>query len=364
MRWPTCCSGRSDAEPTTAAAETEPAQGTEETDPAENGGDATMDEMPGEGVTVRIGRATWDTGWFQAEIFASLLSELGYETEAIDPLDNPIFYQSAAQGDIDMWANGWFPLHNTYLEDAAVADNVELVGYEVKAGAIQGYLIDKKTADEHGITNLGDLQDPEIAALFDGDGNGLADLFGCDPGWGCELVINHQIEAYELTDTVEHIQGSYNAIMGDVVARFQRGEPVLFYTWTPNWTVGMMIPGQDVVWLEVPFPSLPEDQMANADATIVEGVEGCAGDADPCEMGWEPNDIRVVANKAFLDANPSAHALFEQVEIPLVDILVQNAKMFEGEDNDEDIQRHAEEWIEENRDQVDMWLDAARGASS
>jgi glycine betaine/proline transport system substrate-binding protein len=31
-----------------------------------------------------------------------------------------------------------------------------------------------------------------------------------------------------------------------------------------------------------------------------------------------------------------------------------------GENSEEDIRRHAEEWIESNRDQVDQWLAAAR----
>jgi len=42
--------------------------------------------------------------------------------------------------------------------------------------------------------------------------------------------------------------------MVDTLAKFERGEPVLYYTWTPNWTVGALVPGEDVVWLEAPRP--------------------------------------------------------------------------------------------------------------
>jgi glycine betaine/proline transport system substrate-binding protein len=38
--------------------------------------------------------------------------------------------------------------------------------------------------------------------------------------------------------------------------------------------------------------------------------------------------------------------------------------MVEGEDSDEDIQRHADEWLEENSDQVESWLEEARNAGS
>ena len=37
--------------------------------------------------------------------------------------------------------------------------------------------------------------------------------------------------------------------------------------------------------------------------------------------------------------------------------------MNEGEDSSEDIQRHAEAWIENNRDMVDGWLETAREAA-
>jgi glycine betaine/proline transport system substrate-binding protein len=37
--------------------------------------------------------------------------------------------------------------------------------------------------------------------------------------------------------------------MADAVARFKEGK-LFFYTWTPNWTVGLLKPGKDVVWLK------------------------------------------------------------------------------------------------------------------
>jgi glycine betaine/proline transport system substrate-binding protein len=320
---------------------------------------ALMAAEPGEGIAVKPARATWDTGWFQTAVYTKLLEELGYDVQDVTTLDNPIFYQSVAQGDVDFWVNGWFPLHNAY-EDAYGA-GAELVGYVAKGGALQGYLIDRKTHEEHGVDNLGDLKDPDTAALFDADGDGLADLVACPPGWGCELVIEHQMDAYGLRDTVNAIKASYSASMADAMARYQQGEPILFYTWTPNWTVGMLKPGEDVVWIEVPFPSLPEAQKQFEDQTTVEGVVGCVD--DPCEMGWPANDIRPVVNSAFLAENPAAAMLFEVASIPLADIFAQNAKMFQGEDSEEDILRHADEWIAAHRDQVDAWLEEARGAA-
>ncbi len=310
--------------------------------------------LPGEGITVKQGRPTWDTEWFQAALFKKLLEELGYTVEGPDTLDNPAFFLSAARGDVHFWASGWFPLHNTFIEDEKVAGKAVPIGMQAPGGGLQGYLIDKKTAEAHGITNLGDLADPAKAKLFDNDGDGKADLMGCNPGWGCELVINHHLEAYELADTVTHVQGEYSALIADTYARLQREEAVLFYTWTPNWTVGLMVPGVDLVWIETPFYTSRDDQEFDDSDGTMSGVVGCVD--DPCDLGWPPNDIQVVANVEFLEANPAAKALFEQVSFNLLDIFAQNALMYDGEDSEADIERHAEEWIATNRDMVDQWL--------
>lgn len=336
------------------------------------GGDDTTSEdgdTTGGGAsgTVRLARATWNTGFFTAEIYSILLSELGYSVEDVEPLANDAFYISAARGDVDMWVNGWFPIHNTYLEDPKVQGKVELVGNVVKAGAIQGYLMDTKTSQEHQITNIEDLKNPEIAALFDSDGNGKANLIGCPEGWGCAKTINHQLEAYELGDTVEHVQGEYALLMGEVVSRYQRGEPILFYTWTPNWTVHKLKPGEDVVWLEVPFPSLTEDQKAfEADEFItIPDVEGCATGQSTCKMGWPYGDIRPVVNTEFINNNPQVRALLEQASVPFEDITAQNARMEDNDEkSDEDVKMHAQEWVDQHREQVDAWLEQARSAGS
>ena len=138
------------------------------------------------------------------------------------------------------------------------------------------------------------------------------------------------------------------------ISRFESGAPIFFYTWTPNWTVGALIPGQDVVWIEVPYPSLPDGQSQLEANTTLEQLEGCV--SAPCQLGFPPNDIRSVANGAFLEVNPAVGSLLEAVSIPLSDITAQNALLLAGEDDQDDIARHASEWIAAHQDKVDRWL--------
>lgn len=314
---------------------------------------------------VTIARANWDSGYMQAAVYAQLIEELGYEVS--DPADNTRdpngFYPALASGQFDLWANGWFPLHDIYLEGELVTGQsvdlpIEAVGTQVSSGALQGYMIDKATSDASSITSMSSLADSAVAAMFDVNGNGKADLFGCNEGWACKTVIDAHIAEFSWGGNVEQRSGDYSQLIGeDVKKRLDAGQPVLFYAWTPNWTYTAMPPGQDVVWLQ---SDAMEDDMGT---DVVPGLDGCAGGADPCKLGWPVNSIRAVANSDFLDDNAKIKSLLEQVKIPLEDIAAQNAQQAAAmEYSEEQIRADAAKWIADNRSTVDGWLNAANSA--
>lgn len=317
-------------------------------------------DQPGKGVTVRPGRATWNTGFFQEALVRQGLEELGYTVKKPKDLANPIFYQSLALGDLDYWANGWFPTHNAQLPKNFF-EKADSYGYVVKAGALQGYLVSKKAAEQFNIQSLDDFKRPEVKAAFDQNGDGKADLVACPAGWGCEKTISHHFEVYGLAEHINPIKAAYAASMAQTLAANQAGKPVFFYTWAPNWTVFKLKPGQDVVWINVPEIKPSESQQDSAERMTVAGVEGAV--SDPVKLGFVVSDIRIVANKKFAENNPAARAFFEAFSLPLADINEQNTRMQQGEDSKKDIARHVEEWIAANRPTWNGWLEAARKAA-
>ena len=60
------------------------------------------------------------------------------------------------------------------------------------------------------------------------------------------------MDAYGLRDTVTHDSGDWVPIHADAVARYRAGERILYYTYTPLWLNRLLVPGEDVEWLEVP----------------------------------------------------------------------------------------------------------------
>jgi glycine betaine/proline transport system substrate-binding protein len=196
---------------------------------------------------------------------------------------------------------------------------------------------------------------------FDRNGDGKADLTACPPGWGCEKVITHHMKVYDLHDYINPIKASYEAGMADALGVFEEGGPVFFYTWAPNWTIFKLKPGEDVMWINVPEIIPAEPQMPGKDRMTVSGIKGAV--SDPVKLGFVVSDIRVVANKAFVEENPAAKKLFEVFKLPLEDINRQNTLMNEGENKQKDIDRHVDEWIKNNQATWDGWLDAARKAA-
>ena len=316
-------------------------------------GNGDTEGGPGAGITITSAHGNLLEERFQTEIVNAGLDRLGYDTPAPKELEYPAMFAAVGNGDLDYMAVNWERLHSEFYENSGGDEKLTKLGV-VAPNLLQGYQIDKATADGKSITNLEQLKDPEIAKLFDTDGNGKANLTGCNPGWGCELVIEHHLDTYGLRDTVEHDQGQYSALIADTMTRYKEGKPVLFYTWTPYWVGGVLKPGQDTIWLDVPYTSLPEAQgeVSEAETTADNGKN----------LGFVLDKMVVTANQEFVNANPAAAKLFELVEISIDDINAQNQLIQEGEDTPEDIERHVNEWISNNQALFDGWIEQAMEA--
>ncbi|MGK0249290.1 MAG: glycine betaine/proline transport system substrate-binding protein [Oleispira sp.] len=306
-------------------------------------------EKPGKGIKVQALHSPISEEAFQTIVLNEALSELGYDVQGIKEVDYSAAYTAIANGDATYLAVNWFPLHNAMYANAG-GDKVFYRGGSYIKGAVQGYLIDKKTADKYSINNIAQLKDPKVAKLFDTDNDGKADLTGCQAGWGCEGVIEHQLDTFKLRDRITHKQGQYAAIIADTIVRYNEGQSIFYYTWTPYWVSGKLVPGKDVVWLEVPFSSNPN----GTDTSLANGKN----------YGFNINSQRIVANKEFAAKNPSAAKLFEVAMLPINDVSAENMLIADGEDSQQQIRQHALNWIKTNQATFDGWLNAARAAAN
>ncbi len=334
--------------------------------------DASANPTPGAGVSVNIGRANWSTGYFQAAVFKALLEELGYSVS--DPGANEQgpteAYRSMADGTIEFWTNSWLPNHQVYIDEefgdgSTVSEHVTSLGNLLPAAGLEGIVVTRSVAEENGITSLDQINsDPALVELFDADGNGQADVYGCPDDWGCFKILNELIE-FNGWANIEQITDDYDAMVDQTVTQVDGGTPVLQYTWSPSGYLTRLRPGDNVVWLSIGGQEMMLDGSITPEYDFRDGEPpnlGAACTGDPCWLGWPAADIKVTARNDFLEANPSARVLFEQVQLKVLDVALANVKYDTGEQASEDLARHAQDWITENRPTVDQWLAEARAA--
>ena len=334
--------------------------------------------LPGEGVSVTMAQAAWPTAYFQAQVYEQLLEELGYDVSEPSEtvLDPSVAYLAMAQGDVDFWANSWYPGHDPWWapelpDGSVVGDHLTKAGAVFRGGGLQGLVITRSVADEYGITHLDQLNDdPAIRALFDSDGDGVAEFYGCPENWLCSAMMRSMI-AFNGWQHLEQRTAGYDAMFAEAVQKADAGEPMAIYTWTPSEYITQLRPGDNVYWLAM------ENVLDDSNPLGLQGgenfdqrypiqpdipVEHCPARADAgiCQLGWVHADIQVTANTAWLEANPAARKLFEVVKLPVVDasLATEMAGSFTGER----MGQLAADWIAENRATVDGWIAAALSA--
>ena len=350
-------------------------------------GTDTTSALPGEGVSVNMARADWQSGYFQAQVYKQMLEELGYDVS--EPSETELgpsgAYLAMAWGDVDFWANSWYPGHDSWwaleLPDGSmVGDHLTKVGAVFPGGGLQGLLITKSVADEHGITHLDQLNDdPDIRALFDSDGDGLAEFYGCQENWTCDDMMQSMI-AFNGWEYLEQTIAGYDAMFAAAVAKVVLGEPMVIYTWTPSQYIAQLRPGDNVYWLAM------ENVLDDSNPLGLEGGEQFdqrywSGTTDPveldipaeqcparasadfCQIGWVPADIQVTANTAWLEAHPAAAELLRQAKLSVIDVSLANVAIQSGKDTEAQIAQLAANWIADNRAAVDEWIAAAIAAA-
>jgi glycine betaine/proline transport system substrate-binding protein len=333
---------------------------------------------PGQGITVTMGRAPDTGGHFSAEIYATLLRELGYtvsepstfEVSASDA------YRAVAQGQMDFWTNSHYPedlaWHSQELIDGSlVGDHLAIVGEQTAQGALRGLLITKTFADEYAITTLEDLNTNEAAlAAFDLldplPGNGKADIFGCEPDSTCAKVMDAQLALSGL-DSIGRVDGDRALLLEQALAANASGIPMVVYVQAPSAELAELRPGDNVYW--VGFGTILDDSnptgieggesLDQRPGTVFVGPHACPSAAQAangqCPIGFLASDILVTANTGFLAANPAAETLLGQVTLSLMDVSLATAALNTGSDP----KTLADQWIADNRSTVDMWVDSA-----
>lgn len=256
----------------------------------------------------------WDENVAVSTLTKILMEEeLGYESVELQLVDVGAAYQSVASGDVDGWQDSWLPGQQNYLDE--VEDQVEVFEpwYEgqTKYGiAVLEYM--------EGVETIGDLSETELDSIT-----------GIEPGAAFHEQINDTvIPDYNLD--MDLVESSTPAMLAEVQRASNNQEPIAFLAWSPHW----MNEEYNIRYLEDP--------------------QNAQGDFD------EPMDVTTIVRTDLEADDPVAYEFMQAVslnpeEMNSMQVDIQDA----GADNPEE---GVNVWLEENRDVVEPWLEAAQNA--
>ncbi|WP_146339976.1 glycine betaine ABC transporter substrate-binding protein [Nesterenkonia sp. NBAIMH1] len=289
-------------------------------------GESGEDAEAADGITLELGEFNWLASEFQGAVITQIIEdypELGISDVSTTQFDPAVGWTGLGSGDVDLLVDVIMPNHEGFAEENE--DTVEIVS-EVYGGAAQGWFIPEYAAEGElsGLESVDQLSDSEYA---DAVGNTLYDA---EAGW---VTTEHNAERLEGFDLdLEHLTSSEAALIAEVESHYSDEEPILFFFYQPHWLFSQL----DLVQLDEPN-EYNEDCFDG-------GQQDCAS---PELSGW------TAAHTDLRDEAPEFVAMLEEFEIPLEDI---EEAMLQDEDEDVDVEDLAADWVEENADTVESWV--------
>jgi len=254
------------------------------------------------GEPIQLVHLHWDTEAASSNVLALVLEEAGFNVNLV-PVDGPVMFESIAEGRSDIMTSAWLPNTHEALyeenEDALVNLGVNLPGAETSL-VVPSYM------DVGSIDELDDQADQTIIAI--------------EPGAGMTELTEEVINTYDNLDGWELNASSTGAMLGLLGDAVQNQEEIVVVGWSPHW------------------------KFQEYDLRMLE---------DPQEVYGGDENIYSMTRAGFADDYPEAAQIVDNFYWEVEDMDTVTYAMENGLDD----RTAAQNWIDNNRDMVDSWLE-------
>lgn len=286
-----------------------------------------------------------DLNWTGAKaighvIKAIINGPMGSEAEIIEGLsDQAIIAAGMDKGDgsADVWTDMWMPNQqgpwDKFVVEAKTVDhNQPYLGTQQMY--VPSYMSDK-------IKSFEDLKNPEIAAMFDKDGNGKGEYWAGDASWKSTKIWQVKMKDYGLSELWEPEIISDATFKAQLKSSYGNQKPILFYYWTPE-------------WIHAAYDITPLNEPAHTEGCMDLQLDG-EDWLEVSKAGCKTPDAEVFISfsKSLEQRNPAAAKLLKNMKL---DPAVVNGWILEIGRDEKDPQDVAEKWVEENMDIVNSWI--------
>lgn len=187
------------------------------------------------GTKVVLADLTWDEPRVVNAILKEILTEkYGADVELITADQTAIFAAMAkGDGSVDVHPAVWSGAQQANI-DRFVTGEKKVRLNKKPYDATDGFYIPTFIAKQYGIKSIDDLKKPEIAKLFDINGDGFGDYWPGGPGWGVTNIYRVKAVSYGLEELYHPVVASDALIKAQIATAFQKKTGVLFYYWEPE----------------------------------------------------------------------------------------------------------------------------------
>ena len=266
------------------------------------------------GKELTIGYIEWDENVAVSTLTKILLEEeLGYNRVELQRTDEAVVkqvYQGVADGDLDAFQDVWLPNQKKYLRE--VRNDVEHLDPWFEGMTAQGIAVPYYM---------------DVYSLPELDKAGTDMIIGIEPGSAFHPQIkNEVIPGYDLD--MKLVESSTPAMLSELEKAYEMQEPIVFFGWSPHW----MNARYDFRYLK-----------------------------DPKDLLGGFNDsaqISSIVNDGLPEEDPTAFAFLKAISLNEEQVNQMEADINKAGDPEKGVKA----WLEDNRDVVRPWIDAAKKA--
>ncbi|MCL7929505.1 glycine betaine ABC transporter substrate-binding protein [Halomonas llamarensis] len=253
--------------------------------------------------SINLAYVEWSSEVASTNVIAAVLEQEGYEVD-LTSLSAAAMFQALATGDADAIVAAWLPTtHADYME--RLGGDIEDLGANLDGTKLG--LVVPAYSDIDSIPELN-----EHAESFSGE------IIGIDPGAGLMGLTEKVVDTYDLDLNLR--SGSGATMTAALASAIQNEEDVVVTGWTPHWKFSRW----DLKYLD-----------------------------DPKNVYGGAEQIHTVVREGLGDDMPEAYAIldaFEWTPEQMGEVMLMNRE--DGADPYES----AKQWVENNQDIVDEWV--------
>lgn len=254
------------------------------------------------GESIQLVHNPWDTEVASSTVLGLVLEEAGYNVNLIS-VDNAIMFESLATGESDAMTTAWLPItHGAIIEE--YKDDVVDLGPNLE-GATTGLSVPSYM---------------DVDSIDELDTHADQTIIGIEPGAGIMIQTEEAMKVYDNISDWDLESPSTGAMLASLETAIQNQEEIVITGWTPHW----MFLEYDIKMLE-----------------------------DPELVYGEAENINTLTRLGFAEDHPEANEIIDRFYWEVADMDSVTYAMQNGTDD----RTAAQNWIDENRETVDSWLE-------